>query len=93
MLFADVVLDPGGIAAWLAVGLIAGWLAGKLMETASFGVLGDILLGLLGALVGGVVLGWFVRGEPAFWGTVLAAFLGACMVIVVVRAIVAARRA
>jgi uncharacterized membrane protein YeaQ/YmgE (transglycosylase-associated protein family) len=93
MCFADIVLNPGGIAAWLVVGLISGWLAGKVMEGGGFGVLGDILLGLLGALIGGVVFGYFVTGEPAFWGTVLVAFLGACVLIVVVRAIVASRRA
>jgi uncharacterized membrane protein YeaQ/YmgE (transglycosylase-associated protein family) len=93
MFVANVVLDPGGIAAWLVVGLIAGWLAGKVMESGSFGIMGDLLLGLVGALVGGVVFGFFVTGEPAFWGTVLVAFVGACILIVVVRAIVARRRA
>jgi uncharacterized membrane protein YeaQ/YmgE (transglycosylase-associated protein family) len=93
MFFADMVLEVNGIAAWLVVGLIAGWLAGKVMEGASFGVMGDILLGLCGAVVGGALFGLFVDGVPAFWGTVLVAFVGACILIFVVRAIVASRSA
>lgn len=42
-----------GIISWLIVGLIAGWLAGMLMKGGGYGVIGDIVLGIIGALVGG----------------------------------------
>lgn len=47
--FAEITLhlDPGGIIAWLAVGLIAGWLAGKVMKGAGYGLIGDIVMGLV----------------------------------------------
>ena len=41
-----------GIIAWLLVGLIAGWLAGMAMGGRGFGVLGNIVVGVLGALIG-----------------------------------------
>jgi uncharacterized membrane protein YeaQ/YmgE (transglycosylase-associated protein family) len=41
------------IIAWIALGLIAGWLAGVLVRGSGYGVIGDIVLGIVGALVGG----------------------------------------
>ena len=42
---------PGGIIAWLIVGLIAGWLAGLFMRGRGYGMVWDIILGLIGAFV------------------------------------------
>ncbi len=42
---------------WILVGLIAGFLTGKIMKGSGFGVIGDIVIGILGALVGGWVAG------------------------------------
>ncbi|HZQ05505.1 MAG TPA: GlsB/YeaQ/YmgE family stress response membrane protein [Anaerolineae bacterium] len=42
-----------GIISWLVVGLIAGWLAGMVMKGGGYGVVGDIILGIIGAVVGG----------------------------------------
>jgi uncharacterized membrane protein YeaQ/YmgE (transglycosylase-associated protein family) len=93
MLLADFVLEPGGVAAWVAVGLIAGGLAGKVLESPSYGTMGDLFLGLTGALLGGSFAGFFVTGQPAFWFSVLVAFVAACLVIGVVRAVAALRSA
>ena len=41
------------IVGWIVLGLIAGWLAGQFMRGGGYGVVGDIVLGILGALVGG----------------------------------------
>ena len=55
-LFQDkvVVVEwwPRGIIAWLLLGLIAGWLAGKLSRGRGFGCITDIILGLIGSVVG-----------------------------------------
>ncbi len=40
---------------WLFVGLIAGWLAGQLMKGGGYGVFADIVIGMIGAVVGGWV--------------------------------------
>jgi uncharacterized membrane protein YeaQ/YmgE (transglycosylase-associated protein family) len=87
-----VELFPGGILAWIVVGIIAGWLAGVVMSGGGYGILGDMLLGLVGALIGGFVAGFFVQGATGFWGTVLVAFIGACILVALSRALRGARR-
>jgi uncharacterized membrane protein YeaQ/YmgE (transglycosylase-associated protein family) len=42
-----------GLIGWLLIGLIAGWLAGKLSRGRGFGCIGDIVLGLIGSVIGG----------------------------------------
>jgi uncharacterized membrane protein YeaQ/YmgE (transglycosylase-associated protein family) len=42
-----------GFIAWIVVGLIAGWLAGQVMKGGGYGILVDIVLGILGGIVGG----------------------------------------
>ena len=42
-----------GLIGWLLIGLIAGWLAGKIARGEGFGCIGDILLGLIGSVIGG----------------------------------------
>ena len=86
-LFAELVLSPGGIISWIAVGLIAGWVAGIAMSGGGYGIIRDIVLGLVGALVGGLVSGFFIQGDAGFWGSILVAFIGACMLIAIVRAV------
>jgi uncharacterized membrane protein YeaQ/YmgE (transglycosylase-associated protein family) len=84
---AAIVLEPGGIIAWLVVGLIAGWLAGRVMRGGGYGVVGDIAVGLIGSFLGGVLMGFFGGGAYGFWGSVVVAFIGACVLIVLVRVI------
>jgi len=91
MLFADFVLHPGGIASWLVAGLIVGWLASKVMESPSYGIVGDLFLGSVGALVGGASFGFFVTGEPAFWIALLVAFVAAWIPIGVARSMTVRR--
>src|SRR6266849_2797634 len=52
-----------GIIAWLVVGLIAGWLAGMVMKGGGYGVVGDIIVGILGALLGGFLAGVAFGGD------------------------------
>jgi len=82
-----VVLSPGSIVAWLLVGLIAGWFAGLMMKGSGYGMIGDIVVGLIGSFLGGLVLSFFVEGTAGFWGSILVAFVGACVLIFIVRAI------
>jgi Transglycosylase associated protein. len=83
-----MALEPGGILAWLVVGLIAGWLAGVVMKGGGFGLIGDIVVGLIGAFVGGFVFSLITGGGTAgFWGSIVVAFIGAVILIVIVRAL------
>jgi uncharacterized membrane protein YeaQ/YmgE (transglycosylase-associated protein family) len=83
--FADISLNPGGLIAWLAVGLIAGWLAGAAMKGSGYSIIVDMILGLIGAVLGGLLLGLVVTGEVGFLGSIVVAFVGACALIALVR--------
>jgi len=85
-MFADLILHPGGVLAWLFVGLIAGWLAGLIMKGSGYGIIMDLILGLLGAFIGGFLFGFFVTGDMGFWGSIGVAFVGACILIAISRA-------
>jgi uncharacterized membrane protein YeaQ/YmgE (transglycosylase-associated protein family) len=56
-LFQDRVVafqvSQRGLLSWIVIGLIAGWLAGKIARGAGFGCITDIILGLVGSLLGG----------------------------------------
>jgi len=79
-----------GILAWLIVGLIAGWLAGMVMKGGGYGVVGDIIVGIIGALVGGFLASFLGVGD-AVNGinliSILTAFIGAVVLIAILRAL------
>jgi len=80
-----------GILAWLIVGLIAGWLAGMVMKGGGYGVVGDIIVGIVGALVGGFLAAWLFGVQDAINGinfiSLLTAFLGSVILIAIIRAL------
>jgi uncharacterized membrane protein YeaQ/YmgE (transglycosylase-associated protein family) len=80
-----MALSPGGIIAWLVVGLIAGWAAGKVSRGHGFGLIGDLVVGLIGALVGGLIAGLFIQGSIGFIGSIIVAFLGAIILLALLR--------
>ena len=51
-----------GIILWLIIGAVAGWLAGKIVEGAGFGLIVDIIVGVVGAFIGG-----WLAGDPKPW--------------------------
>jgi uncharacterized membrane protein YeaQ/YmgE (transglycosylase-associated protein family) len=86
--FGHLTLDPGSLLAWAAAALLAGWLAGQLVRGHGFGCLGNILLGVIGAVVGLVVLSVLplhISGTLGFLGTLVVAFLGALALALVAR--------
>jgi uncharacterized membrane protein YeaQ/YmgE (transglycosylase-associated protein family) len=80
-----------GILSWIIIGLIAGWLAGVIMRGTGYGVLGDIVLGIIGALIGGflasAVFGISSPVSGFNLGTLIVALLGAIFVVAIVRAL------
>ena len=75
-----------GLLWWIIVGLIAGWLAGKVMKGGGFGVLMDIVIGMVGAILGGWVFGLLgIYSNGGLIGSVLVAFVGACILLWLVR--------
>jgi uncharacterized membrane protein YeaQ/YmgE (transglycosylase-associated protein family) len=80
-----------GILSWILVGLIAGWLADSMMKGRGQGVVFSIVLGIVGALVGGFLASELLGITNAVngfnIGTLIVAFLGAVITIAVVRAL------
>ncbi len=71
---------------FILIGLIAGWLAGMVMKGGGYGLLGDLIVGVIGALLGGWlfgVLGLFPGG--GLLGSLIVAFIGACILIFLLR--------
>jgi uncharacterized membrane protein YeaQ/YmgE (transglycosylase-associated protein family) len=66
---------------WIIVGLIAGWAAGKIMKGGGYGVVVDIILGIVGAVVGGWLLGALGIYAGGLIGTILVAIVGAVFLI------------
>ena len=87
-----MALSPGGIIAWLVVGLIAGWAAGKVSRGHGFGLIGDLVVGLIGALVGGLIAGLFIQGSVGLIGSIIIAFLGAIILLALLRLVSGSRR-
>ena len=72
----------GGLIWWCIVGLIAGWLAGKVTKGGGFGMLMDIVIGIVGAIIGGSIFGR-LGGFPfsGMLGTIVMAFAGAVILL------------
>lgn len=81
-------LNPGGIIAWIVIGLVAGWLAGVIMPGRGFGLIGDLIIGLIGAFLGGLVMDILTPDQNfGFWGSLLVALIGACILVAILHAI------
>jgi uncharacterized membrane protein YeaQ/YmgE (transglycosylase-associated protein family) len=77
---------------WILIGLIAGWLSGKVTRGAGFGCLADVILGLIGALLGGwLFLQLGIRGGGGFLFSLAAATVGAILLVAIAR-LLAGRR-
>jgi len=80
-----------GILSWIFVGLIAGFLAGQVMRGGGYGVIGDIIVGVLGGLLGGWIAFYFFDIGDTMSGinfvSILTAFAGAILLILILRMI------
>ncbi len=71
---------------FLLVGLVAGWLGGTLLGDRTYGVGGDLIVGMLGAMLGGYFFSTLgVELSGGLWANIAVAALGALMLIVVLR--------
>jgi uncharacterized membrane protein YeaQ/YmgE (transglycosylase-associated protein family) len=79
-----------GLIAWIIIGLLAGWITGKLMKGSGFGFLTDMIVGLLGAMIGGFLsfhLGLGGVREHGLIMSILIAIIGAVLLTWIVRLI------
>jgi uncharacterized membrane protein YeaQ/YmgE (transglycosylase-associated protein family) len=70
---------------WIVIGLVAGWLAGTLSRGRGFGCLADIILGLIGAVIGGWIFSKLGIVFLGFFGSLAAATVGAIVLVAVAR--------
>jgi uncharacterized membrane protein YeaQ/YmgE (transglycosylase-associated protein family) len=78
------------IIAWIVLGLLAGWIAGMVMRGGGYGIVGDIVLGILGAIIGGWIT-QILTGQDLVNGfnvlSLVVAVIGAIVLIAISRAI------
>jgi uncharacterized membrane protein YeaQ/YmgE (transglycosylase-associated protein family) len=80
------------IIGWLVIGLIAGWLASMIMGRGGYGIIGDIVVGVVGAFIGGFIARLLNVGGPSAadatnWTSFIFALIGAIILIAVLRAL------
>jgi len=80
-------MDITSLVIFLVIGAIAGWLAGVVVKGGGFGLVGDIVVGIVGAVVGGWLFGVFGITAGGLVGAIITAFVGACVLLFVIRLI------
>ncbi|MGB8769093.1 MAG: GlsB/YeaQ/YmgE family stress response membrane protein [Candidatus Korobacteraceae bacterium] len=71
---------------WIIVGLIAGWITGKIMKGSGYGALMDIVVGIVGAIIGGFIMRAFgFAGQGGMIYTIIIAVVGAVILTWIVR--------
>lgn len=77
-------MDLSDLVVLLAIGAIAGWLAGKLMRGGGFGLLGNIAIGIIGAAIGKLVFGLLGITASGMIGSIVTATAGAALLLFLV---------
>ncbi|HQR38205.1 MAG TPA: GlsB/YeaQ/YmgE family stress response membrane protein [Blastocatellia bacterium] len=73
---------------WAIIGLVAGWLASLLVKGRGLGLIGDIIVGIIGAFLGGWLFGALgVAAGSGLIGSLVTAFVGAVVLLAVVKAL------
>jgi uncharacterized membrane protein YeaQ/YmgE (transglycosylase-associated protein family) len=72
---------------FILIGIAAGWLAGQIMGSGGYGLIGDLILGVIGAVVGGALFGMLGIGAGGLIGALITATVGAIVLIAFLRLI------
>jgi uncharacterized membrane protein YeaQ/YmgE (transglycosylase-associated protein family) len=72
---------------FIVIGIVAGFLAGVIMKGGGYGIIGDLILGVLGALLGGFLFGLLGITSGGLIGSLITATIGAIVLIAIVRLI------
>jgi uncharacterized membrane protein YeaQ/YmgE (transglycosylase-associated protein family) len=70
---------------FLVIGIAAGFLAGKIMKGSGFGLIGDLVIGVIGSFIGAWIFGLFGISSGGVFGSLMAAIIGALILLFVVR--------
>jgi len=77
-------MDPVAILIFLAIGAIAGWLAGNIISGGGFGLIGNIIVGILGAVIAGFLLPNVIP-ISGIVGQIISATIGAVILLFVIK--------
>jgi uncharacterized membrane protein YeaQ/YmgE (transglycosylase-associated protein family) len=92
----SVTLDPGSILVWALIGLVAGFLASRVMIGHGLGLLGDIVVGIVGAIAGGFLARYLgvttAATSHSLVAEVIIAFLGAVILLAILRVVGVGKR-
>jgi uncharacterized membrane protein YeaQ/YmgE (transglycosylase-associated protein family) len=72
---------------FILIGLVAGWLAGVIMKGGGYGMVGDIVVGVIGALIGGWLFTKMGVASVGLLGAIIVATIGAIILIFLLRLI------
>ena len=72
---------------FIIIGLVAGWLAGVIMKGGGYGVIGDIVVGIIGAVLGGWLFSAMGVATGGLLGAIIVATIGAIILIALLRVI------
>lgn len=71
---------------WLVIGALAGWLAGVVVRGGGFGLVGNIVVGIIGAFIGGWLFGYFnISTGGGILGAIIGATVGAVVLLFAIR--------
>ena len=74
-------METNSLIMFLIIGLVAGWLAGKIMKGKGFGLIGNLIVGCVGALLGGWLFGQLELAINGLIGALVAALIGALILL------------
>jgi len=77
-------MEGMGIIAFLIIGIIAGWLAGKIIRGGGFGIIGNMAVGVVGAVVGGFIFSFVGITTGGWLGSIVTATVGALVLLFLV---------
>ena len=85
---AEADMDSHSLLAWLVIGAVAGWLAGTFVKGGGFGLIGDIVVGIIGAFIGGWLAGVLHIHVGTGWiSAIITAAVGAALLLLILRAV------
>lgn len=80
-------MDTQSLILFLVIGLVAGWLASRIMRAGPFGLVGDLIVGVAGAFIGGWLFGLLGISAGGILGSLVIALIGAIVLLYVLRLI------
>ncbi|MFA6171398.1 MAG: GlsB/YeaQ/YmgE family stress response membrane protein [Patescibacteria group bacterium] len=75
------MITAGSIIAFIVIGLVAGWIASEIMTGSGLGIAGDMIVGIVGALIGGNIFALFGVASIDFWISLLTAAVGSIVLL------------